>query len=87
MERHEADKLAEQVRCQLAGRVQDLRVLPRDNGLVLQGRCRSHHAKQLAQHLVVTSTQVPLLANEIVVLCRCGMGPDDVRPPDHAPDA
>jgi hypothetical protein len=67
MERHEADKLAEQVRRQLAGRVHDLRLLLRDGGLVLQGQCRSRHAKQLAQHLVVASTHVPLLANEIEV--------------------
>ena len=71
MERHEADKLAEQVRCQLGGRVQDLRLLPRDDGLVLQGRCRSQHARQLAQHLVVANTHVSLLANEIEVSCRC----------------
>jgi hypothetical protein len=76
MERHEADKLAEQVRCQLAGRVHDLRLLLRDGGLVLQGRGRSQHAKQLAQHLVVASTPIPLRANEIEVLCRCGTHPD-----------
>jgi hypothetical protein len=76
MERHEADKLAEQVRCQLVGRVHDLRLLPRDGGLVLQGQCRSRYAKQLAQHLVVASTHVPLLANEIEVLCRCDTGPE-----------
>ena len=76
MERHEADKLAEQVRSQLAGRVHDLRLLLRDGGLVLQGHCRSHHAKQLAQHLVVASTHVPLLANEIEVLSRCSARPD-----------
>jgi hypothetical protein len=76
MEQHEANKLAEQVRCQLTGRVHDLRLLLRDGGLVLQGHCRSHHAKQLAQHLVVASTNVPLLANEIEVLFRCGARPD-----------
>jgi hypothetical protein len=51
----------------LAGRVQDLRLLLRDNGLVLQGHCYSHHAKQLAQHLVVAGTHVPLMANDIKV--------------------
>jgi hypothetical protein len=76
MERHEADKLAEQVRCQLAGRVQDLRLLPRGGGLVLQGYCRSRHSKQFVQHLIMASTHVPLLANEIEVSCHCGRGSD-----------
>ena len=86
MERHEADKLAEQVRCLLAGRVHDLRLLPRDGGLVLKGHCRSRHAKQLAQHLVMASTHVPLLANEIEILCGFGRHSDDARPPDADPD-
>jgi hypothetical protein len=70
MERHEVDKLAEQVRCRLAGRVHDFRLFLRDNGLILQGHCHTYHAKQLAQHLVVASTYVPLLVNEIEVSCR-----------------
>jgi hypothetical protein len=68
MERYKVDKLEEYVRCQLAGRVQELRLSLRDGGLVLQGRCHSHHAKQLAQHFVVAGTHVPLLANHIKVL-------------------
>jgi hypothetical protein len=67
MERYESDKLADQVRRRLAGRVHDLRLVLRDDGLILQGYCRSYHAKQLAQHLVVAGTHVPLLANEIEV--------------------
>jgi hypothetical protein len=68
MERYDIDKLAERVQCQLAGRVYDLRLIFRNNGLVLQGHCHIHHAKQLAQHYVLEATGVPLLANDIRVL-------------------
>jgi hypothetical protein len=68
MELHELDKLQEYVRCRLAGRVFDLRLLLRDNGLVLQGHAHSYHAKQLAQHFVVEATCIPLVANDIKVI-------------------
>jgi hypothetical protein len=45
MEIHEVAKLQEYVRCHLAGRVHDLRLLLWDNGLVLQGNSRSYHTK------------------------------------------
>jgi hypothetical protein len=48
----------------LGGRVSDLRLLLRDNGVVLQG----YYAKQLAQEAVMKATKLPLLANEIEVL-------------------
>ena len=76
MEHSDVGKLEESVRCRLAGRVDDFRVLLRDTGLVLQGHCHSHHVKQLAQHLVVQATHVPLLANDIKVLQRSHPGSD-----------
>jgi hypothetical protein len=51
----------------LAGRVSDLRVVVRDRGLVLQGRSRTQHARQLAQQAVMEITELPILANEIQV--------------------
>jgi hypothetical protein len=68
MEPDEVDRLEAYVRDQLIGRVVDLRLLRRDNGLVLQGSAHSYFAKQLAQHLVMKVTTTPLLANEIEVL-------------------
>ena len=68
MKPEEVDELIAHVQCQLAGRVSDLRLLLRDNGLVLQGRARSYYAKQLAQHAVLNATELPLLANDIEVL-------------------
>ena len=67
MERFEVDKLGELVRCRLAGRVTDFKLAVRDNGLVLKGRCRSYHAKQLAQHFIAEATEIAVLANEIEV--------------------
>jgi hypothetical protein len=52
----------------LRGRVSGLRLLLRDNGVVLQGRAASYYAKQLAQEAVMKATNLPLLANEIEVL-------------------
>jgi AraC-like DNA-binding protein len=67
MKPDEVDKLAEYMRSQLSGRVRELRLLARDNGLILQGRAYSYYAKQLAQALVRKVTGLPLLANEINV--------------------
>jgi hypothetical protein len=55
------------VRRQLGGRVSDLRVIVRDGGLVLQGRTRTYHAKQLAQQAVIETAELPIRANEIQV--------------------
>jgi len=51
----------------LGGRIDGLRVLIRDDGIVLQGRSRTYHAKQLALHAVMEATELPVVANEIVV--------------------
>ncbi len=51
----------------LSGRVRDLRLEIGDRGLVLRGRARTYHAKQLAQHGLMAETSLPLVANEIVV--------------------
>jgi len=56
-----------QVRGQLNGRVREMRVLWNGNGLVLRGRAQSYYAKQLAQHLVMLLSALPLVANEIEV--------------------
>jgi len=63
----ELDHLEAHVQCRLSGRVRDLRLLVRGNGLVLQGRTRTYYAKQLAQHAVMEATGLPILANEIEV--------------------
>jgi len=50
------------------GRIRDLRVVYSDERIVLQGRSRTYHAKQLAHQAVLDLTDGhPLLANQIVV--------------------
>jgi hypothetical protein len=51
----------------LGGRVRDVHVLVRHNGLILQGRAPTYHAKQLAQHAAMEVGGLPILANDIEV--------------------
>ena len=67
MEPHELDGLAELVRRRLAGRIRDLRLVLRENGIVLQGRACSYYGKQLAQHEVLRVVNAARLVNEIEV--------------------
>lgn len=55
------------VQKRLVGRVQNLRLQFRNDGLVLQGYAPTYYVKQLAQHAVMEFTGLPLLANEIEV--------------------
>jgi hypothetical protein len=51
-----------------SGRIRDLHVVYSDDQIVLQGRSRTYHAKQLAHQAVLDLTDGhPLLANHIVV--------------------
>jgi len=61
------DQLENRVQAKLSGRVRHLQLFLRDYGIVLRGRARTYHAKQLAQHAVMSETEVPILANEIEV--------------------
>jgi hypothetical protein len=55
------------VQRRLGSRVRDLRVLVRHDGVILQGRAGTYHAKQLAQHAAMELTSLPILANDIEV--------------------
>lgn len=61
------DHLELQVQRRLGSRVRDLRVLIRPNGIILQGRSSTYHAKQLAQHAAMEIIRRPILANDIEV--------------------
>ncbi len=61
------DALEESIVHRLAGRLRDLRVTLRRNGIVLEGRAATYHAKQLAQHAAMELAGLPILANEIEV--------------------
>jgi hypothetical protein len=63
----EIDQLESHVQAQLHGRVRQLRLKRRGDGLILSGEARTYYAKQLAQHAVMDATEFPILANEIEV--------------------
>jgi hypothetical protein len=60
-------ELEQRVLRRLNGPIHDFRLLVRDGGLILQGRARTYHAKQLAQHAVMAVTELPIRGNEIDV--------------------
>jgi hypothetical protein len=51
----------------LGNRVRDLRVVVLPEGIILQGRTATYHAKQLAQHAAMELCPLPLVANDIEV--------------------
>ena len=65
--RAEVERLELQVQSRLGSRVRDLRLIAGAQGLILRGRALTYHAKQLAQHALMTATRLPILANEIEV--------------------
>ena len=63
----EEERLENLLQTRLGSRIRDLRVQVLDSGLILQGRAKTYHAKQLAQHAAMELSEVPILANEIEV--------------------
>jgi hypothetical protein len=64
----EEEQLENMLIRRLGNRVRDLRVILLPDGLILQGRTATYHAKQIAQHVAMEEANLPILANEIVVL-------------------
>jgi hypothetical protein len=64
----ELEPLAAAVLARLGGRIHNLRLLLREDGLILQGRVGTYYAKQLAQHAVMKVTEYRIQANEIEVV-------------------
>ncbi|SRR5579871_4866837 len=62
-----AEHLELLVQRRLGSRVRDLRVVLRQDGVILQGRAGTYHAKQLAQHAAMELSALPILANDIEV--------------------
>lgn len=63
-----AEYLAGHINRVANGRIRDLRVVYSGDSIVLQGRSKTYHAKQLAHQAVLDLTDgFPLLANQIVV--------------------
>jgi hypothetical protein len=64
----EIDRIAAETGRMLRGRLTDLRIELREDGVVLRGTAQSFYAKQLAQHAVMSGTDLPIVRNEIEVL-------------------
>lgn len=63
-----AERIEGYIERKACGRIRDLHVICSDKQIVLQGRSRTYHAKQLAQEAVLDLTDGhPILANLIVV--------------------
>lgn len=56
-----------QLQRRVGSRVRDLRIQVRPEGIVLQGRANTYHAKQLAQHAAMDLLGQPIAANDIDV--------------------
>jgi hypothetical protein len=63
----EIDRLVAEMGQMLRGRLIGLRIELWGGGVVIRGTARSFYAKQLAQHAVMRSTNLPILRNEIEV--------------------
>lgn len=53
------------LRHQLGHPIGDLRVVIRQEGVILRGRARSYYAKQLAQEAIMHGLRLPVVANDI----------------------
>jgi hypothetical protein len=63
-----AEKLEGYIERKACGRIRDLHVVCADNMIILRGRSRTYHAKQLAQEAVLDLTNGhSVLANQIIV--------------------
>ncbi len=60
-------RLETHVQALVGSQVRHLRVVCRNNGVILHGSARTYCAKQLTQHLVTQITNLTILANEIEV--------------------
>jgi hypothetical protein len=63
----QVERLEALVQRRLGSRVRDFRILPRPDGVIIQGRAATYHAKQIAQHAVMEITNQHIVANDIEV--------------------
>jgi hypothetical protein len=61
------ENLESRIEARLRGRVRELRLIFHESGIVLRGVTRTYHAMQIAQHVIMAETTVPIFANEIEV--------------------
>jgi hypothetical protein len=64
---HIPEEAVERVKAMLRGRVTDLRVVVRQDCVVLLGKAANYYSKQLAQHFILKAVGAAVLVNEIEV--------------------
>jgi hypothetical protein len=69
------EQIESRIRRRVGSRLSDLHVTIQRGALVLQGRALTHHAKQLALQAAMESSELPILANEILVRQDIGLDP------------
>lgn len=62
-----ATRVEARVQHLLSGRVRDFRVQIQERGLVLQGRTRTYHARQLVRQAAMEAAGLPIFADEVEV--------------------
>ena len=62
-----SEETVEQIKKMLRGRVEDLQVLVREQGVVIRGTATNFYGKQVAQHVVLKALTISNLVNEIEV--------------------
>lgn len=63
-----AEQLEGYIERRASGRIRDLHVVCSDDAIIIQGRSRTYHDKQLAQQAVLDLTDgSPQLTNQIIV--------------------
>ena len=71
--RHNGDELAVRlegyIERKACGRIRDLKVVCREDLIILYGRARTYHAKQLAQEAVLDVTDRPTALANLIVVC------------------
>ena len=58
-------RIEAEIRQRLGGQVRDLQVTIQDDGVILRGRARTHHARQVVLQVVLDLTDLPIRSNEI----------------------
>lgn len=61
------DRIEQRIRDEFSQRVLNFRIQAFDDGLVLEGRTKTYHGKQAVLHAVMDATELPILADRIVV--------------------
>lgn len=60
-------ELEAHIQSRLGGQIREFRLVVVDKRLILRGHTHTYYAKQLAQHAVMETSRLPILANEIEV--------------------